>query len=274
MSYSKILLIDGHVHIYPYYNVSRAIKNGINNLQLAFKKSAGLSYRERDNGYILIWLLTERSDCNFFKQVIDAPHKFGNDNIKFLPGDENEAILVEIEGKPMLYILAGRQIVTKEGLEILSLASTYYQKDKEKSIGEVINSIVNSGGIAALNWAPGKWFFSRGKVIKRVIEEYAPENLVICDTSLRNTLWPMPKLMIAAQKRGFKIIAGSDPLPFNSEEKYIGSYGFYLTGDFDINYPAKSLQLLLKQAQVNISFFGKRNNVFTFCKRQYKIMMA
>ena len=110
---------------------------------------------------------------------------------------------------------------TREGLEILSLSSTLNLGDRENTIDDVIKSVIDSGGIPALNWAPGKWFFSRGKIVKRIIEKYPPKDLVIGDTTLRTSLWPMPKLMAAAQERGFKVIAGSDPLPFDGEEKYI-----------------------------------------------------
>jgi hypothetical protein len=275
MSGKARVFVDGHVHIYPNYDLTKVLQNGINNLNFSAKKLLLLNSKEGENYsgcHIAIWLLTERFDCNFFEEVKNAPSKFGNDNFRFLSGNEKETIIVEQAGKPILCILSGRQIVTREGLEVLSLISTLFLKDREKTIDDVIQNIVASGGLAALNWAPGKWFFSRGKVVRRIIEEYFPESLFICDTSLRNTLWPLPKLMVDAQKRSFKVIAGSDPLPFYNEEKYIGSYGFCVVGDFNINYPAESIRLLLKKPEKNVSLIGNRNDFVTFVQRQFKIM--
>ncbi|MEW6001522.1 MAG: hypothetical protein AB1638_02585 [Nitrospirota bacterium] len=270
MIYKKtLLLIDGHVHIYPHYDLSKAVQEGMNNLKAA---SENIIERSNPDEYFLIWLLTERSDCNFFDTLVMYPGRFKTKDFKLIPVPEKEAVVIEQAGQPVLYILAGRQIVSREGLEILSLISTQYIKDRKRTIDDVIKAVNESGGIAGLNWAPGKWFFSRGKVVRRVLEEYSPEKLVLGDTPLRNTLWPMPKLMKDAKVRGFKVIAGSDPLPFDREEKYLGSYGFSITGEFNAARPVESVRSLLKQKGNNITLIGKRNNFITFCRRQYKIM--
>jgi len=133
--------------------------------------------------------------------------------------------------------------------------------------------VKKSGGIATLNWAPGKWFFARGKVIATQINENSANDFFIGETTLRNTLWPEPKLIKQAKSRGFSIIAGSDPLPFKGEENRIGSFGFLIEGKFDPDNPAQSLRDLINKNRKDIQIIGKRNNVFTFAKRQSKIMM-
>ena len=80
--------------------------------------------------------------------------------------------------------------------------------------------------------------------------------------------------MAKAKNRGFKIIAGSDPLPFKNEEKQIGLYGFSIIGEFDDAQPAESLRRLLKNHQTQVQLIGKRNNVLTFGRRQFKIMFC
>ncbi|MFB0566637.1 MAG: hypothetical protein ACETWK_13300 [Candidatus Aminicenantaceae bacterium] len=272
-----MLLVDGHVHIYPFYNLQHALQNGINNLRLASKKSSAfyLKRKENNSGFVFsIWLLAERADCNFFEDTVKSAGKIGNHAFKLFFDDKKETIIVEKAGKSVLYILPGRQIVTKEGLEILALASKLFLKDRENSSDDVIKNVIDSDGIAAINWAPGKWFFSRGKVVKRLLEEQSPENLLICDTSLRTSLWPTPRLMAQARRQGFKVIAGSDPLPFCGEEKYLGSYGFYVNGEFNLQRPADSIRSLLRKPGIITSLIGKRNGIATFCRRQYKILAA
>jgi len=262
MSNQTTLLIDGHIHIYSHYDLEFAINRGINNLQNSAKKIA------KTGKVIPIWLLTERYDCNFFDSYAGLKLK----NFKIVPGAEKETLIVEKNGEPLLYIFAGRQLVTAENLEVLSLMTTLFLKDRQKSITEVIDHVIDSGGVPAINWAPGKWFLSRGKVVKQAIKNYSPENLLIGDTSLRTTIWLLPKLMAKAKNDGFKIIAGSDPLPFDNEEKQVGLYGFSITGKFDEAKPAESLRKLLLDKQTQINLIGKRNDLFTFGRRQFKIM--
>ena len=265
----QTLLIDGHIHIYPHYNLKSAINQGVSNLITAAQKDHKLIAAEK---FVPIWFLTERFDCNFYNQALHFSDELNLKEVKVIPSKEKESLIVEKDGKPILHILAGRQIVTKENLEILSLISTLYLKDREKSIDEVIDRVIDSGGIPAINWAPGKWFFSRGKVVERTIENHSPDNLVIGDTSLRTRLWRLPRLMAEAQKRGFKIIAGSDPFPLKNEESQIGHYGFALTGKFDDTRPAASLRNLLKDRQTTVTFIGKRNPLLTCIKREFMIM--
>ncbi|MCU0645012.1 MAG: hypothetical protein MUC94_12220 [bacterium] len=259
------LAIDGHVHLYPVYDLKNAVESGVRNLTDQSKKI--------NSKVTPVWLLVERSDANFFNQIYQSPNQYENDGVKFKKGNDGLTIVVEKNKKPILYMFAGRQLVTKEGLEVLSLVSNLNIPDRQKSIDEVIQAVIDSGGIPTLNWAPGKWFFGRGKVIAQQIQKKSINEIFIGETTLRNTLWPEPKLIKQARKKGFPVIAGSDPLPFKGEEKGIGSFGFTIEGEFDPEQPAQSLQNLMKSNGKDVQIIGKRNDVFTFARRQYKIMM-
>jgi len=80
-------------------------------------------------------------------------------------------------------------------------------------------------------------------------------------------------LVKQARKKGFPVIAGSDPLPFRGEEQGIGSLGFLIEGEFNPEKPAQSLRDLMNNKGQDIQIIGKRNDIFTFARRQYKIMM-
>ncbi len=259
------LAVDGHVHLYPVYDLKKAVECSVKNLKDGSKKIS--------SKVIPVWLLAERSDANFFDQIYQTSETYQDDGVKFRQGNDGLTIVVEKDDEPILYIFAGRQLVTKEGLEVLSLISNLNFPDRQMSIDEVIQTVIESGGIPALNWAPGKWFFKRGKVIARQIQERTINEIFIGETTLRNTLWPEPKLVKQARKKGFPVIAGSDPLPFKGEEKDIGSYGFLIEGEFDQEKPAQSLRDLMSKNRDEIKIIGHRNNIFTFASRQYKIMM-
>ena len=66
------------------------------------------------------------------------------------------------------------------------------------------------------------------------------------DTTLRPMLWPEPRLMRLARKRGLAaVIPGSDPLPFAGEERYAGTYGFIYQGAFDASQPVAAIGRML-----------------------------
>jgi len=258
------LAIDGHVHLYEAYDLKIAVEKGIENL------TNGM--RSRSVSVIPIWLLVERSDANFFDRMYQSPEHYHVNGIQFEPGQDRLTIIVRKDNRPILYIFAGRQLVTKEGLEILSLISNYTVADRQKTMDEAIEGIKIAGGIPALNWAPGKWFFQRGKVIERLLQQRSVEEIFIGETTLRHNLWPEPKLIRFARRKGFPIIAGSDPLPFPGEEHGIGSFGFMIQGEFDDANPAHSLKEIMEKNRATIQTIGHRNDVFTFARRQFKIM--
>ncbi|MFZ5517847.1 MAG: hypothetical protein ACOY90_14480 [Candidatus Zhuqueibacterota bacterium] len=259
------LSVDGHVHLYPIYDLTRAIENGHENLMKNCNGKAG-------EKVVPVWQLTERSDCAMFDEISKSPAVFKKDGYEFIPHEDGLTILVRKNSEPYLYIFAGRQLVASEGLEILSLVSRLNIPDREKSIREIKQAIEDSGGIPTLNWAPGKWFFKRGQVIASLIYEYSADDAFIGETTLRHTLWPEPKLIKRAKQKGYSVIAGSDPLPFSGEEETVGTFGFKIKGDFDSARPARSFTKMMKANRNSVELIGRRNNIFTFAGRQYKIM--
>lgn len=271
-----MLLVDGHVHLYSNYDLLGAFKIGIENLSKNARKivqNLELNHNKATHTSIKVLLLTERSDCHFFDQFCDSASRFESIGLKIKQTPELEALLITCNHGDAIYIFAGRQIITAERLEILSLTSNKMIEDRKFTVKEVIEKVNESRGIPVLNWAPGKWFFKRKKVVQQTLEKSSPQQVLIGDTSLRHTLWPEPKLMIQAKDTGFKVIAGSDPLPFRGEENLIGSYGFSAIAEFDPEKPVTSIRKMLRDQNSKVSFMGKRNNILKFTKREITILV-
>lgn len=260
----ETILIDGHVHIYPIYDIQRLIDKSRDNFILTQRTSTN-----RDDA-IKVWLLTERADCHFFEKALETDIK----GYTFEKTAEPETLIIKDRSthEPLIYVLAGRQIVTRDRLEICALATSYQQDNNALNTSETISAVNDAGGLAALNWAPGKWFGQRKNVVKELLDQYSPQELLISDTTMRPTVWSTPNLMAAALRRGFRMISGSDPLPFKGEEKRIAGYAFLISGQFDYDKPAASIRALLKDAQSEITICGKRSGPVTFLRRQLKIM--
>jgi hypothetical protein len=219
------VIADTHVHIYPFHD-RVALLDG------AFRRLAALAPTAGASAICL----TERHDCHAFRD---------------LPGERVETNAVKWGDG---WIFAGRQIVTRERLEVLALTIDAELADGQP-IADVLQRIRDAGGVPVLSWAPGKWFFKRGEVMTKLIETSAPGDFLLGDTSLRPTIWPEPCLMSAAQKRGFSIVAGSDPLPVRGEEEIAGTYATVIEGNFDAAKPVSSMRALLKARG---SFVGRR----------------
>ena len=263
----ETILFDGHVHVYPNLDLSLMIKNTLKNAIIAQRTSSN-----RDDA-VKMWLLAERSDCSIFENLTQLPEINGFTVHK--TKEDNSLLIKTADTKePILYILAGRQIISKNNLEICCLGSRYSKEDRTLTEAELVEEISNSGGVAALNWAPGKWFGSRGKIVKNIFNSLSPQQLLICDTTMRPSFWPTPKLMAGAVKNGFKVIGGSDPLPFEGEEKVIATYASIVKGEFDYDRPAESLKKMLIGPTAQITRCGSRSKTLEWLGRQTKIMKS
>lgn len=170
--------------------------------------------------------------------------------------EENGLILFEND-KPQLYLFSGRQIVTAERIEILAL-TVDIEVMKDTPAEDVVKTVLDAGGIPVLSWAPGKWFLGRKKVVRQLIDSFDSGKLLIGDSTLRPTVWAEPLLMQVARSRGFAVVAGSDPLPFSGEEKYMGTYASVLDGPFDPDKPVSCIRKILTTSGGKITKAGKR----------------
>ncbi len=263
----ETILFDGHVHIYPNLDLSLMIKNTLKNAIIAQRTSSN-----RDDA-IKMWLLAERHDCSVFDDLSRLPEI---DGFTVHKTKEDESLLIKNADtkEPVLYVLAGRQIISKNNLEICCIGSRYSQKDRSLTEAKLVEEINNSRGAAVINWAPGKWFGARGKIVQNLFNSFTPEQVLICDTTMRPTFWPTPTLMASAVKKGFKVIGGSDPLPFDGEEKMVATYASIISGEFDYERPADSLKKMLVNPDAEISRCGSRSKTTDWLGRQTKIMKA
>jgi hypothetical protein len=255
----KTLIIDAHVHIYPNYDLAMAISNSLVNMDEA----------KPEKETAKIWLLSERADCSAFEQLLRTA-QIGMYHV--VPTGEPGTLRVQLGERIVLYILAGRQVITADGLEVCALASGINIPDRELDAASCIQTALDAGALVSLNWAPGKWFGKRGKIVSDLFARDVQPGLFIGDSAMRPTFWSEPKLMRSARAKGWRILAGSDPLPFSGEERTFGRYGCMITGEWDVERPAASLVALLTQQDVTINLWGMRRGPFEFFRRQIAIM--
>ncbi len=248
-------LLDTHLHLYPTYDLSHAFNNLLD-------RSTGLGERVSRAA-----CLAERHDCQYFERLRDGDIKL--DGFVLECPEENEISLIRDKDGLSLAVLPGRQVITRENIEILALACPEMIDDGQPAL-DIIFQLNQLNRIPVLTWSPGKWFGKRGELVKRLINELDKQDFLIGDTTLRPYGWPTPRLMKRAQDIGFAIVAGSDPLPFSGEESWLGAY--YTVVESETALSATALLHAMKQGDETLKWRneGKRSNPLSLFNRLRK----
>lgn len=248
--------LDAHAHIYPCHDITAWLVSALDHMPRTAP------------GDLRAICLAERDGESFFQGLAQDEIRLPAERWKITAWDPDGAIQVcHLPDRRQLWILAGRQSVAAERIEIACLFRDLPLEDGAPA-RDLIHTILAGGGLPALPWSPGKWMFQRGKIIRRLLEEFPPAQLAIVDTSLRWMGWPAPRVYSRARTAGRLILAGSDPLPFPGEEYLAGSYHTCL----QIPAPAKESRLLapLQSALASgapVSFGGRRGSPWSVLRR-------
>ncbi len=259
------LIVDGHVHIYDCYDLDKFFDAAIKNLN-----NIHTSIYPKNNNYQRILLFTEGKDNDYFSQFKRNGIPGQQSEYKFENTQEDSSLILLKNDEPVCNIIAGRQIITSEKLEVLSIASSMKIEDG-LPIEDVIERILDKRDITILAWGVGKWLFKRGEIISDIIKKYHSPYLFIGDNSARPSFWQVPKLYHLAKKHNIRILRGSDPLPFSEETCRVGTFGFAIDGDFQVNNPAESFREILISNKSNITLFGYQDKTSSFLKRQTRM---
>jgi len=249
-----LVVADTHVHLYPCHDPALFLDAACSNLARGHAPDA-----------LRILALTERFDCHAFRDLAGGVRPLPSP-WSVQPAGEAGGLTLLRDGAARLHLVAGRQIVTRERIEILALGVDAEIPDGLPA-AQTLARIRDEGAIPVLSWAPGKWFFERGRLVQSLLRASDPSSLVIGDTSLRPKVWPTPRLMREAVRRGFRVVAGSDPLPFAGDERLTGTYGVAAEFDATPEKPVTALRRLLLDASVPLALHGRRGGALAVAVR-------
>lgn len=169
-----------------------------------------------------------------------------------------------------MYVIAGRQIITSEGLELLALA-THAAIPDGVSLADGMKRVRDAGGVPVVPWAFGKWWGRRGVVVREALQrDDAPD---LGDNSARPAILSDPALFRYAESRGRMVLPGTDPLPLSDHETRAGSYGFVLEAGVSSDHPAMSLVSALGARSQSPRRFGSRVGPLEFIRHQLALRM-
>ena len=181
------------------------------------------------------------------------------------PCSEPETLVVRC-GSTRLNVIAGRQLVTRERLEVLALGTTAPLRDGEP-MDATLAAVRDAGAAAVLPWGVGKWLGARGAVVARVLADPAWRDVFLGDNGNRLELGPDPKHFAAARRAGRCVLPGSDPLPLPGEEARVGGYGFAVDVALDPLRPTAALLAVLRSGASFVAF-GRRERLTRFVGNQ------
>lgn len=254
---------DAHFHLYPCHEPASAIGCLINNLNLMAESARS---REQEKDVFKIAFLAESKQHDYFHKILKKEIDFRRIDLETSAGPEEHCVSLSKQGKLLLSLVAGRQIVTIERLEILGLGMEEIVPDGLPA-EEVIEIVIAAGGLPVLAFSPGKWLFKRGRLTMALIEKYS-QNLLVGDSALRPLGWSEPSIM--RRTRGKKL-PGSDPLPLSGDEKYAGCYGFVCQGSFDTARPLTSMKKIIANSPSAIMPAGRRCSFINVAGRLFRL---
>lgn len=250
-------LIDAHVHIYPHYDVPLFLNAAWD----AMARIDGM------RGSTKVLMLTETAEDDAFARLADGALKPDGWTVQTYPDDPTALKLSN--GDKALLLIAGRQIVTAERLEVHALATraTFTDGQGTQAVLDVLRA---SQTPAVLPWGVGKWLGKRGKIVDDLTNGSGP-GFLLGDNGGRPIGWPAPKAFGTAKSGGIPVLPGSDPLPILRAERDVGTFGAWLEIDLDPAKPGASIGHALYQLRTQPTVAGRRKGLLAVIKDQRQL---
>lgn len=259
------ILIDAHVHLHDCFAPAEF-------LDAAWRNFAQVAQRRGWTHPVGVLMLTESEGVNWFARLLreaDATEKgslpLGDWSVDRTP---DPAVVAAASGDRRLLIIAGRQVVAREGLEVLMLGTTATPTDG-RPLADALAEGAALGCLRVIPWGAGKWLFGRGRLLRRVMAEQRPSGgFFLGDGAGRPFFWPTPTHFREAARRGIRVLGGTDPLPFPTQSGRAGSFGFRLEGNVDLARPLETLKAALLDPNSRLTPFGTPERALPFIRYQ------
>jgi hypothetical protein len=261
-SAATVSLVDAHVHIYDCFELDRLLDGAAGNFTTVARRHGIAACH-------CVLLLTETADDNAFRALAAGAASDGRATtsawvIEATPEPET---IVARRGGDELTIVAGRQVVSREKLEILALGTVASFEDGLPA-GEAIAAIKAAGALPVLPWGVGKWWGGRGALTDSILEQTGPSEVLLGDNSGRPWFFPEPKQFRVAAATGRRILPGSDPLPFPGEAGRVGSVGSIVEFEWSESQPAAALKQALRDEATPTTPYMTLERLVPFARNQ------
>jgi hypothetical protein len=261
---NSLILADAHVHLHDCFPLDRVLDAALENFSRFGKPEAGFQG---------VLFLAEMANQNRFEQLFQQSSQekgYAIGKWTLYQTEESASLsAVHISGQE-IFILAGRQLVTAEKLEVLALITDRTFADGMPLVATIEN-ILAADGVPVLPWGVGKWIGKRGKLLQALLQDQKFPLLYLGDNGGRPVFWFRSPYFKQAKAQGLQILPGTDPLPLATEYQRPGSFGFKAQGTLARQRPGEAMKQALGNPATAISSYGSLENPFRFLKNQLQI---
>ncbi|MGD8328606.1 MAG: hypothetical protein PVJ49_04165 [Acidobacteriota bacterium] len=186
--------------------------------------------------------------------------------------EHNSLWAVHNDGDGEVLVIAGRQLVTREKLEVLALGCREALPDG-MTLRAARDAVLAAGAVPVVPWGFGKWWASRGRVVREMIEADSPGRWYLGDNAGRPRASRRPPLFASAARRHVFVLPGSDPLPLPFQEAKAGRCGFAMPGPLDEQRPAATVLEWLRACDTQPPTFGRYESLTRFARDQVAMQL-
>ena len=211
---TALIPVDGHVHLHSSARAPAALDAAAAHFRQA---------RSAPSGCLGALLLTQAAGERVFEDLMGRS-ACGSWEIRHVP-DEPQSLIATRQNE-WIAIVCGRQVRCERGLEVVGLGTLQEFVDGNR-LHETIRHVQASGALACLPWGFGKWSGARGRLVRTALDANDVNSLTVCDNGGRLEVLGRPGLLREAERRGFKVLPGTDPFPLGEDYRRTGGFGFF-----------------------------------------------
>jgi hypothetical protein len=256
-------LVDAHVHVHPSFERRVQLDAAAANFRRAAERLG------RPGGMPGVLMLTESAGVNAFDEMSAAVGTSAVPGWSLASTAEAESLRLG-RGEDVLYLVAGRQVITTERLEVLALGTRDTIPDG-LPLAETVRRAVGAGALPVVPWGFGKWSGTRGRLLADYLQTEDARAVLLGDNGGRPAIGRLPVLLAEAERSGRPIVPGTDPLPIASQVRRAGSFGFVLAGPADSARPCDAVLGYLRSLRGQPRRFGRLMPAHAFVIAQLRM---
>lgn len=263
-----VFFVDGHTHLYGMYDRQAFFDGALAHV------SASASRRAPGQSAWGCLLFSETARDHAFAELSrHAAEGTAIGRWSLRPTAEEGSLIARRDGEDRLIVVAGRQLQSAEGLEVLALFCASEFTDG-LALRDALAAVRARDALAVLPWGFGKWWLGRGRVLHEALRSEDAVGVCLGDNGGRPLGSVSPRAFRLAERSGRLVLPGSDTFPLASEAGRVAHYGFVLEGSIDLERPGAGLKRLLLARAGSPPAFGSRSGPVRFVHNQIRLRLS
>jgi hypothetical protein len=254
-------MVDAHVHLHPLFPLAETFAAAESHFEGWARR---LQLPAPATGCLL---LAENEGETRFQQLRERDAGAIDGGWRVRPTEEEASLIVGRDRETRIVLIAGRQVVTTDRLEVLVLGTVEPVPDGI-TLEQAIDRAAAARALAIIPWGFGKWWGRRGARLASLVARHEERPFFLGDNGGRPDRFPRPPLLRTAAGHGIWDLPGSDPLPLPGEALRAGSYGFLLPIAPDLARPFTQIRDAVLGARSQPTLYGRRAGLAHFVRAQ------